>query len=136
MDAVDTKILNYLSEDSRTPYSVIAQKVDLTSTAVGQRVKKMMDAGIILGFGIKVDQEKLGKTIQAIVSLKLNFSKIDPFYKILKGFEEVEYSYRVTGEDCIIMKVNLKDNKHLLSFINQIANYGFSKTNIIIEEIK
>ena len=69
-------------------------------------VKIMIDEGLILGFIAKLDRKKLGIIIQAIITLKLNFSKVDPLYKKLLTFNEVEYSYRVTGEDCIIMKVN------------------------------
>jgi len=134
-DKIDLEIINALEEDGRIPYAVVAKKVGLTSTAIGQRVRKMIDEGLILGFGAHLDRKKLGITIQAIISLKLNFSKIDTFYEVLRDFDEVENCYRVTGEDCIIMKVNLRDNSHLLEFINRISVYGFTKSNIIIEQI-
>ena len=135
LDHIDTEILECLKKDGRISYSAIAKKVGLTSTAVGQRIQKMKDEGLILGFSTTLDRKKLGISIQAIITLKLNFSKIDSFYRKLLTFSEVEYCYRVTGEDCIIMKVNLKDNPHLLDFINQISLYGFSKSNIIIDQI-
>lgn len=135
IDHIDTEIIRCLEEDGRIAYATIAKKVGLTSTAVGQRIQKMIDEGIILGFGVQLDRKKLGITIQAIISVKLNFSKIDAFYKQLLTFNEIEYCYRVTGEDCIIMKVNLKDNAHLLDLINRVSLYGFSKSNIIIEQI-
>ena len=135
VDNIDKKILHLLQEDGRIPYASIAKEVGLTSTAVSQRIQKMMDEGIIRGFEVILNQEKLGYGIQAIISLKLNFSKLDAFYKVLENYDEIEYGYRITGDDCIIMKVNLKDNAHLLDFINKISVYGFSKSNIIIEQV-
>ena len=135
IDNIDLEILELLKEDGRVPYSSIAKKVGLTSTAVSQRIQKMMDEEIIQGFGVKLNIEKLGITIQAIMTLKLNFSKMDAMHKVLKTFEEIEFGYRITGEDCVIMKVNLKDNAHLLDFINKLSVYGFSKSNIIIEKV-
>ena len=134
-DQVDLKIINCLEQDGRMAYAAIAKQVELISIAVGQRVQKMIDEGLIVGFGVQLNREKLGINVQAIISLKLNFSKIDAFQKILVKYPEVEYCYRVTGEDCIVMKVNLRDHAHLLDFINRISDYGFSKTNIIIDHI-
>lgn len=135
MDTIDLKIIERLEVDGRMSYSAIAKQVGLTSAAVGQRVQKMVEEGVITGFTIKRNLSKLDIHIQAVISLKLNFSKIDAFYKVLSNFSEVEHCYRVTGEECIIMKVNLRDNAHLLAFINQVSAYGFSKSSIIIEQI-
>lgn len=135
MDSIDIQILEMLEANGRTSYAAIAKQVGLTSAAVGQRVQKMVEEEVITGFTIKKDKTKLGIHIQAVISLKLNFSKIDAFYKVLSSYPEVEHCYRVTGEECIIMKVNLRDNAHLLDFINQISVYGFSKSSIIIEQI-
>lgn len=135
MDNKDIQIIQMLEVDGRASYSTIAKQVGLTSAAVGQRVQKMVDEGLILGFTIKKNTAKLGNTIQTIMSIKLNFSKIDAFYKILAQYPEIEQCYRVTGEECIIMKVNLRDNAHLLDFINQISTYGFSTSSIVLEQI-
>ena len=135
MDQIDTKIIEMLEDNGRVSYATIARAVGLTSTAVSQRIQKLIDEELILGFGVKLNKEKLGITIQAIISVKLNFAKIDTFYKTLSTYNEIEMCYRITGEDCLMMKVNFKDNAHLLSFINNISKYGFSKSNIIIEQV-
>lgn len=135
IDETDKKILQLLKEDGRMSYAALGKKIGLTSTAIGQRVQKMTEEGIILGFGVQVNKEKLGFQIQALLSLKLNFSRIEAFNKILQEFEEIEYCFRVTGEDCIVMKVNLRDNQHLRNFINRVSVYGFTKTNIIFEQL-
>jgi Lrp/AsnC family leucine-responsive transcriptional regulator len=135
LDDIDKQILSNLQEDGRMTYAAIAQHVGLTSTAVGHRVQKMLDEGIIRSFGVDLDREKLGLAIQALISLKLNFARLDDFQKILKSINEIEFCYRVTGEDCMIMKVNLQDNAHLLQFINKISAYGFTKSSIVMERM-
>jgi len=135
IDKIDLQILDCLNKNSRIPFSTIAKEVGLTSTAVGQRVQKMVEEQIIEGFGIKLNPEKLDIHVQAIITLKLNFSKIEAFNKQLQSFEEIQFCYRVTGDDCMIMKVHLKNNKHLLQFLDRITSYGLSKTNIIIDQL-
>jgi Lrp/AsnC family leucine-responsive transcriptional regulator len=134
-DKLDMKILELLEKDGRISYAAIAKEVGLTSTAIGQRVQKLIDEKIILGFSTRLNREQLGDTIQAIISLKLNFAKLEAFNKILNSFREIEYCYRVTGEDCMVMKVNFKDNNHLLNFINKISIYGVTKSSIIIDHM-
>lgn len=135
LDDIDKTIIELLGEDGRVPYAEIAKKVDLTSTAVGQRIRKMHESDIIHGFGVKLNRKSLGINVEAIITLKLNFAKIDQLYKVIGDYNEVEYCLRVTGEDCFIMKANLRDNNHLLEFINRLSAFGSTKTNIIIEQI-
>ncbi|MBT8230803.1 MAG: Lrp/AsnC family transcriptional regulator [Bacteroidia bacterium] len=135
LDNIDQEILNSLDKDGRISYSALAKKVNLTSAAVGQRVQRMIQDEVILGFGTHINREKIGLSIQAVINLKLNFARIHDFNKVLCNYDEIEYCYRVTGEDCIIMKVNVRDNKHLLKFIDRISDYGHTKSSIILEKM-
>jgi len=135
LDKIDQKIIAALKENGRVPYSTIAKEVGLTATAVGQRVQKMIADEVIEGFSVALNQEKLGVNLEAIVTLKIEFSKITAFNKKLKSIEEIKACYRVTGEDCVIMKVHLKNNKHLVEFLDSITLYGTTKTNIIIDQL-
>ncbi|MFK7908168.1 MAG: Lrp/AsnC family transcriptional regulator [Chitinophagales bacterium] len=135
LDAIDSKILNFLKKNGRVPYSSIAKEVGLTAAAVGQRVQKMVLEEVIEGFSVQVNPEKMGIHLQAIITLKLHFSKTAIFNEKLKELEEVQSCYRVTGEDCMIMKVHFKNNAHLVRFLDKISVYGSSKTNIIIDEL-
>ena len=135
LDETDRILLKCLEKDGRMSYSHLAKEVSMTSTAVSQRIQRLSDDGVIEGFRVRVNKEKLGLSIQAMINLKLNFAKLDAFNEALKDFTEIEFGYRITGEDCIIMKVNLRDNAHLLAFINKISLYGVTKSSIIIEQL-
>ena len=135
MDQKDRAILSCLSKDGRIRMSQIAENVGLTATAVSQRVNKLVEDKVIRGFSVDLDQGKLGMTIQAMISVKLNFPRMEDFNKVLSEFQEIEYCFRVTGEDCIMMKVNLRDNSHLLQFINNMSRYGFTKSSVILEQL-
>lgn len=135
LDKIDLQILDCLKENGRVAYSSVAKEVGLTATAVGQRVQKMIQEEVIKGFDICLDENKLGINIQAVITVKLNFTKIESFYKIIKTYKEIQFCYRVTGEDCVMMKVHFRDNPHLLSFLDAMSVYGSSKTNVIIDQL-
>lgn len=135
LDELDLALIGLLERDGRMSYAALAQEVGLTSTAVRQRIQKLMDQQVISGFQANLDYQKLGYPIQAIINLNLNFARTEAFYSILPTLEEVQFCYRITGEDCMMMRVNFRDNLHLLDFINRVSKYGTSKTFVILEQV-
>jgi len=135
LDKIDKIIIESFKRNGRTPYSAIAQEVGLSATSIGQRVQKLMDDKVIKGFDVKLDHEKLGINLEAFITVVLHFAKIEAFKKALDSFDEVQSCYRVTGEDCVILKVNLNNKKHLVEFLDKLSDYGSSQTRIIIEQL-
>ncbi len=68
-DEVDLRILRHLIEDSSLSHKEIGLLVHLTGQAVGARVRKMEDAGIIEGYTIRWSPEKMKQTIHAFITV-------------------------------------------------------------------
>lgn len=135
LDEFDYRILQQLQENARTAYSTIGKDIGLTAPAVAKRVQKMEHGGLIKGYQLKVDHIKLGKTIKAFVTIKIGFAKLQKFKKEVGQFEAIQACYRITGEDCMMMEVLLKDNTHLVNFLDKMAEYGITKTSIILNDL-
>ena len=75
LDQIGVKILHELQKNARMPFSEIGRRVGLSSPAVAERVKKMEDAGIICGYHVKVDHEKIGYPIVAFIFLTTQSEK-------------------------------------------------------------
>ncbi len=95
----------------------------------------MEEDGVIKGYTLSLDQEKLGMDISAIITLKYGLGKRAAFLKKLHEFPEVQSCYLVTGEDCVMMMVYLRNNRHLVDFLDRIATYGITKTSIILDDL-
>jgi len=135
LDEFDHKILQQLQENARTPYAVIGKDIGLTAPAIAKRVQKMENGGLIKGYHLNVDHAKLGKSIKAFVTIKIGFAKLQQFKKEVHQFEAIQACYRVTGDDCMMMEVLLKDNAHLVAFLDEMAAYGITKTSIILNDL-
>ena len=61
--------------------------------------------------------------------------KLKPFLQKVKTYDEVLNCYRITGNENIVMEVILNNQKHLESFIDQLINYGETKTQIVLSTI-
>ncbi len=135
LDEFDYKIIQQLQENARIAYATIGKDIGLTAPAVAKRVQKMENGGLIKGYQLKVDYAKLGKTIKAFVTIKIGFAKLQQFKKEVHQFEVIQACYRVTGEDCMMLEVLLKDNAHLVTFLDNMAEYGITKTSIVLDDL-
>jgi len=134
-DKFDSQILGLLIENARESYADIGRKIGLSASSVRERVQRLTDNGVIKKFTIDVDQSCLGNDLEAFVMINLFPSRLKPFIAIVSQFEGVEKSYRVTGNQNVLMKVALKDNKHLQDFLDKMMVFGDTTTHLILSEI-
>ncbi|AWH74890.1 ArsR family transcriptional regulator [Dokdonia sp. Dokd-P16] len=135
VDALNNRILKCLQENARQSNTAIAAQVGISSPAVGERIRKMEDAGIILGYKAEVSEEALGYQLKAIITIRAFMGKLKPFLENVKGWEEVVNCYRITGNENIVMEVVLRNQKHLEQFIDRVISYGESKTQIVLSHV-
>ena len=57
------------------------------------------------------------------------------FKKVIPQFEAIQACYRITGDDCMMMEVLLTDNAHLVRFLDAMAQYGITKTSIVLNDL-
>lgn len=124
IDAIDRKILQYLIKNARMPFLEIARECGISGAAIHQRVKKLDDAGVILGSRLEVDPATLGFDVCAIIGIKIsdpamNFETVES----LKEIPEIVECHFITGNYNILVKVYCQNNEHLMQTIfNRVLN--------------
>ena len=118
IDAIDRKILQYLIKNARMPFLEIARECGISGAAIHQRVKKLDDAGVILGSRLEVDPKMLGFDVCAIIGIRVQ----DPTMNIetvrnLKKIPEIVECHFLTGQYNILVKLYCLDNEHLMRTI-------------------
>lgn len=124
-----------MQENSRASFTQIGKSVGLTSPAVAERVKKMEDQGIIEGYFTKISPVAAGKQLKAIIMVRAFMGKLKPFLEKVNSLPEVLNCYRITGNENIIMEVVLNDQHHLEKFIDQLIQYGETRTHIVLSHV-
>lgn len=135
IDDLNWKILECLQENARESFANIGRKVGLTPPAVAERVKKMEDLEILQGYKAMVSHALTGHQLKAIITLRAFMGKLKPFLATVVSFNEVVNCYRITGNENIVMEVVLKDQFHLEKFIDQLIQYGETRTHIILSNV-
>ncbi|MDL2319969.1 Lrp/AsnC ligand binding domain-containing protein [Alistipes sp. OttesenSCG-928-B03] len=118
IDAIDRKILQYLVRNARMPFLEIARECGISGAAIHQRVKKLDDAGVILGSRLEVDPKSLGYDMCAIIGIKVSDASMN--FEIVKRLEElpeITECHFITGQYNILIKLYCYDNSHLMATI-------------------
>ncbi len=135
LDALNWKILQCLQENARQSNVKIARRVGISSPAVSERIKKMEDTGVISGYKTIVSPFEVGYQFKAIITLRAFMGKLKPFLQQVKKYDEVINCYRITGNENVVLEVILKNQHHLEYFIDQLINYGETKTQIVLSDV-
>ncbi len=129
IDDVDKKIIEILKLDSRIPFLKIARQIGVSEAAVRQRVKKLIETGVLKRFTIEVKDEA-----SAIMLISVDPST--PTFKIsneLKKINSVEKVYEVTGESDIVVFLSARNIDELNSCIDKVREVeGIVKTNTLM----
>ena len=135
LDEYYLKIIELLKKNARASYADIGREIHLSPSSVRERVQYLIDVGIIKGFGVEIDQEKLGFGLKAFILVKLFSGKLKNFISIARQFKEVQHCYRITGHQNVLLEVLLKDQKHLQNFLDKIMVYGDTTSYLVLSEV-
>ena len=135
LDALDLKILDYLLINGRASWAELANILGLSAPSTAERVKRMEEKGVILGYRVNLNYRLLNYSVTAFISLSLSHPKhISEFLKAIDGMAEIEECHHVAGEDDYLIKVRCKDTEFLDKFLNEKLKIlpGISKTRTTI----
>ncbi|OAB78101.1 Lrp/AsnC family transcriptional regulator [Cochleicola gelatinilyticus] len=134
LDDTDHNILDMLIENTRTPFTDIAKKLQISAGTVHVRVKKMEEAGIITGSSLRLDYRKLGYSFIAYVGIFLQKTSQTQF--VLERINEIPFvtvAHVTTGKFNIFCKIRAKDTSHAKEVIYKIDDIeGVTRTETMI----
>jgi Lrp/AsnC family leucine-responsive transcriptional regulator len=132
MDQIGWKLLHELQLNGRLSYAELGRRVGLTTPAVVERVKRMEEAGIIVGYHADVDPMKIGMPITAFIRMSVVGDVFTKITAVVKNSPEVVECHRGTGADSFIMKVHVRSVEHLEGLIDRLTPYGTTSTSIVL----
>jgi Lrp/AsnC family leucine-responsive transcriptional regulator len=132
IDDIDRKILKELQLDARTSYAELGRRVGLTTPAVIERVRKLEDAKIVIGYRAEIDPAKVGLPITAFVRMSITGVDYSHIIEVAEESSEVLECHRGTGGDSFIMKIAISSVEHLQEVIDRLTPYGITTTTIVL----
>ncbi|MFI1801335.1 Lrp/AsnC family transcriptional regulator [Streptomyces sp. NPDC020379] len=130
-DATDWRILDALQRNGRAGFAELARTVNMSSSAVTERVRRLEEAGVIGGYTAVVDAGKLGLPVLAFVRLRAPEGGHEPLRDLLATTPEILEAHHVTGDDCFVIKVAARSMRHLEEVAGRIGALGPVTTSVV-----
>lgn len=130
MDRTDYKILNILQADCRTTLKDIGDRVGLTAPAVSERIRKMEEQGIIRGFHIDVDRERLDCSMTGFILVAPEPEKYNSFCEFCQKNPAIISHYHVIGVFNALLRFAVRGTRELDDLLSSIKHYGNSQTSV------
>lgn len=143
LDKTDIKILRILQNNARLTIKEIAAQVNLSTTPVFERMKRLENDGYIKRYIAILDHEKLNRGFSVFCSVKMNrLSReiAENFAKVIKEIPEVAECYNISGSYDYLLKIYAPDMKYyqefVLNFLGTIENLRSLESTFVMDSIK
>ncbi len=132
MDQTDIEILKILQQDGRISMKSLGSKVNLTSPAVSERVRKLEERNIIAGYRAVINPSKLNLTLEAYIGVAMRPAQLSHFKKMVQEEPTIIECHHMTGHDSMTIRVLAKNTVELEELLGKIQKHGKTNTSIIL----
>ncbi len=143
LDRTDLLILRHMQANARLTVKELASRVNLSTTPVFERLRRLEREGYIKKYIAVLNAEKLGRGFQVFCNVKLSRMGKDiahDFVERVRSIEEVTECYNISGEYDYLLKINAPDMKSyqefLINVLGTIESLGSVQSSFVMDEVK
>lgn len=140
MDNTDIKIINALSENARVSASDLSEKVNLSVSAVIERIRKLENAGAVLQYTTILDEKKFGLDVTAFICILMDHPRFNEgFIDFAKKRSSIIECNYVAGDYDYLIKIRTDSTRsleRLLDEVKSIPGVGRTKTLLVLSTAK
>ncbi|CAI8879660.1 Lrp/AsnC family transcriptional regulator [Chryseobacterium sp. IT-36CA2] len=143
LDNKDLQLLRLLQKNAKLTVKELAKEVNLSTSPVFERVKRLEQDGFVKRYAAVLDAEKLnrGFTVFCQIKLKIHDRSVGyDFVKEILEIEEVAECYNISGDFDFLLKVQVRDMKHYQDFVfnklGSVDSIGSTHSTFVMAEVK
>jgi Lrp/AsnC family leucine-responsive transcriptional regulator len=137
LDPVDRRIVDLLTVNARRSLGEIGAEVNLSASAVKRRIDRLETRGVILGYRAVIDQDKLGRPLEAFTELTfVGDTKVHDIAGVARGLPEVQAVFTTAGDPDALVWIRVRDVADLTRVIDLLRRSGrvtSTKTLMVLE---
>jgi Lrp/AsnC family transcriptional regulator, leucine-responsive regulatory protein len=131
LDDINRRLLEELQRDGRAAFAELGRRVGLSAPAVAERVGRLEREGVITGYHADVDPRAIGYTLAAVVRIRPFARQIHKIPEIAAQTPEIVECERITGEDCFLLRLHVREMEDLEPVLDRFTPYGQTTTSIV-----
>lgn len=143
LDATDRKLLTLLQRNSKRTTAAYARELDLSTTAVYERIKRLERDGVITDYVALIDKTKVGKAFTVFCHVKLSQhvkEYVLQFEREILKLESVVACYHTSGDYDYILKIHVSGmeayREFMVTKLTAISNIGSTQSSFVINEVR
>ncbi len=131
LDDTACKIIEILADDGRISISELASRIGLSAPSTTERIRKLEQDGIIIGFTVEINPKALGYTLEAIVRIKPSPGNLHVVQQLILNEPRFTTCDTVTGDDCFVTRLYLKEITELDDLLAPLHEKAMTNTSIV-----
>jgi len=138
-DELNERIIRELSKDSRISFRELAKKLGVSTSTVIQRVRSLERKGVIQGYSVSFDYERLGYELTAVIEVFARKGKLVEAEEEISQLPQVLAVYDVTGECDAVVIAKFKSREQLNKFVKHLLslkNVERTNTHFVLNVVK
>lgn len=131
LDAPDRQIVDALAHDARLSLKELAARAGLSSPACSERLRRLEERGVLLGYAADVSLDALGYPLQAIMRVRPLPGMLHIVEKIILETPEIIECDKITGDDCFVCRVAVRNMADLDRVHDRITEKAQTNTAMV-----
>jgi Lrp/AsnC family leucine-responsive transcriptional regulator len=132
LDEVNLRILAELRDNPRLPMAELARRTGMSAPSVTERVHRLQRAGVIAGYHLDIDPAAVGLPVTAFARIRPMPGSLPKIAELAAELPQVTECYRITGEDCFLIKLHAPAIDQLEAILDRFLVYGNTTTSIVV----
>ena len=132
VDQTAWRLLRELQADARLSFSALARRIGMSTPAVAERVRRLEEAGAIVGYRATVDRARLGRPLGAFLRLTTSATSYQRVIALCGSLDAVIECHHITGEDCFLIRLAVTSVAELEDVIARFRRFGTAHTSIVL----
>jgi Lrp/AsnC family leucine-responsive transcriptional regulator len=132
LDDANRRLLDLLGEDPRASAAELARRIGMSAPAVRERVNRLEEAGVIRGYRVDIDPAALGLPVTAWVRVRPGPGQLPKIAQLAERTPQVSECHRISGEDCVLLKVHVPAIEALESVLDAFLAHGQTTTSFVV----
>lgn len=136
IDSTDIQILKILANHSRTQWKDIGEQIHMTGQAVGNRIRKMEDEGIIKSYTINISEESIKNGMVGFLIIYMKTTQHGHFIDFVTTCNDIIEAHSISGDGCYHLKFKVSSNEKLNALLQKLLEYGNYSLYLSVNQLK
>lgn len=137
-DELDRRMIALLRADGRAPVSKLADVLGVSRATVQNRLDRLLEAGTVLGFTIRVREDHADDTIRAVMMIEVVGKSTDQVIRRLRGLPELHRLHTTNGNWDLVAELrtnSLESFDRVLREVRMIDGVSNSETSLLLTSV-